>query len=45
MAPVTALTARFEPVRTLGIMRPINVARRDEITADPKLARGPPALV
>ena len=28
------LTARFEPVRTLGIMRPINVARRDEITAD-----------
>lgn len=45
MAPVTAQTVRFEPVRTLGIMRPINVARRDEITADPKLARGPPVLV
>ena len=44
-APVTALTARFEPVRTLGILHPINVALRDEVAADPKLARGPPAFV
>ena len=44
-APVTALTARFEPVRTLGILRPVNVLRRDDVAADPKLARGPPAFV
>jgi hypothetical protein len=45
MAPVTALTTRFEPVRTLGILRPVNVLRRDDVAADPKLARGPPAFV
>jgi hypothetical protein len=40
----TALIARFEPVQTLQVLRPVSIARRDEITADPKLARGPPAF-
>ena len=40
----TALMARFEPVQTLQVLGPVSIARRDEITADPKLARGPPAF-
>ena len=42
LLPGTALAAYFEPARVLGIVRPANVARRDEVTAHPKLARGPP---
>jgi hypothetical protein len=45
VAPTSTLTARIDPVRTLGVLRPINVARRDEVSADPKLARDPPAFV
>jgi hypothetical protein len=44
LAPDTVLTARLEPVRTLQLLRPINIARRDNVAADPKLARGPPAF-
>src|SRR5262245_21214523 len=40
----TALIARFEPVQTLQVLHALTVARRDEITADPKLARGPPVF-
>jgi hypothetical protein len=44
-APASVVAARFEPVRTLGLLRPINVVRRGDIAADPKRARGPPAFV
>jgi hypothetical protein len=44
LPPDTALSARFEPVRILRVLRPAYVARQDQITADPKLARGPPAF-
>src|SRR4029077_11017823 len=43
-APDTVLAARFEPVRTLQVLRPINIARHNDVAADPKLARGPPAF-
>lgn len=43
-APDVALAVRFEPVRTLRVLQPVNVARHDEVTADPKLARGPPTF-
>ena len=42
--PETALTMRFEPARTLAVLRPVNLARHDGIASDPKLARGPPAF-
>jgi hypothetical protein len=42
LAPDTAVTARFKPVRTLRVLHPANIARHDDIAADPKLARGPP---
>jgi Protein of unknown function (DUF2946) len=44
LAPDTVLAARFEPVRTLQVLRPLNIARHDDVAADPKLARGPPAF-
>jgi hypothetical protein len=44
LAPETGLAARFEPVRTLQVLRPINIARHDDVAANPKLARGPPAF-
>ena len=44
VAPDTAVTARFQPVRTLRVLHPANIARHDDIAADPKLARGPPAF-
>jgi hypothetical protein len=43
LAPDTAVAARFEPVQTLRILHPANIARHD-VAADPKLARGPPAF-
>ena len=43
-APGTLLVARFEPVRTLRVLHPANIARHDDIAADPKLARGPPVF-
>ena len=30
LAPDTVLAARFEPVRTLQVLRPINIARHDD---------------
>jgi hypothetical protein len=42
--PDTVLAARFEPVRTLQVLRPVHIARHGAIAADPKLARGPPAF-
>jgi hypothetical protein len=44
LTPDTVVTARFQPVRTLRVLHPANIARHDDIAADPKLARGPPAL-
>ncbi|WP_425115856.1 hypothetical protein [Bradyrhizobium sp.] len=44
LARDTVLAARFEPVRTLQVLRPINIARHNDVAADPKLARGPPAF-
>ena len=43
-APGTLLVARFEPVRTLRVLHPANIARHDDIAAGPKLARGPPVF-
>jgi hypothetical protein len=44
LAPDTAMTVRFEPVRTLRVLHPANIARHNDVAADPKLARGPPAF-
>ncbi|HET7384557.1 MAG TPA: hypothetical protein VFJ59_18495 [Pseudolabrys sp.] len=44
LASDTAVTARFQPVRSLRVLHPANIARHDDIAADPKLARGPPAF-
>lgn len=44
LVPDTVLAVRFEPVRTLQVLRPINIARHSDVAADPKLARGPPAF-
>jgi len=44
LAPDTALAARFKPVQTLRVLRPAHVARHDNVAADSKLARGPPAF-
>jgi hypothetical protein len=44
LAPDTVLAALFEPVRTLHVLRPINIARHNDVAADPKLARGPPVF-
>jgi hypothetical protein len=43
--PNTALATHFEPVRILQVLRPVHIARHNDLTADPKLARGPPAIV
>jgi len=43
-APDTLLVARVEPVRTLRVLHPANIARHHDIAADPKLARGPPVF-
>jgi hypothetical protein len=44
LTPDTVLAARFEPVRTLLILRPVHFARHGDVAAYPKLARGPPAF-
>jgi hypothetical protein len=44
LTPDTTLAARFEPVRTLQVLRPVEFARHDDIAADPKRARGPPVF-
>lgn len=44
LTPDTVLAARFEPVRTLQVLSLVEFARHDNISADPKRARGPPAL-
>jgi hypothetical protein len=43
-APDTALVVQFEPVRTLHVLRPVNIPRHHGVAADPRLARGPPAF-
>jgi len=43
-APHSVLAAHVRPARTLQVLHPVNVARHDDIAADPKLARGPPAV-
>ena len=40
--PYAVLADYLAPVRTLNVLRPISLARRENATADPKLARGPP---
>jgi hypothetical protein len=44
LTPDTVLAARFEPVRTLQVLRPANIARHDDVAGDPKRARGPPVF-
>ena len=44
VTPDLILAARFEPVRTLQVLRPANIARHDDVAADPKRARGPPSF-
>jgi Protein of unknown function (DUF2946) len=43
-APPSVLAAHIRPARILQVLHPVNVARHDDIAANPKLARGPPAL-
>jgi hypothetical protein len=42
--PNTTRVTHFEPVQLLQVLRPAHIARHDDLTADPKLARGPPAF-
>ncbi len=42
--PVSALFATLAPQQILRVLRPAVIARHRDATADPKLARGPPAL-
>ena len=42
--PLNAQFASLAPVRLLQVLRPANIAPRRDVTADPKLARGPPAF-
>jgi hypothetical protein len=44
LTPDTVLVARFEPVRTLQVLSPVEFARHDDIAANPKRARGPPVF-
>ena len=44
LTPDTVLAIRFEPARTLQVLRPIEFSRHDDIGADPKRARGPPVF-
>lgn len=43
-APYAVVAGQLAPMRTLDLLRPIGLARREDATADPKLARGPPAI-
>jgi hypothetical protein len=42
--PINALSATLTPARILLVLRPAVITPRRDVTADPKLARGPPAL-
>ena len=42
--PQAVLADYLAPALILNVLRPISVARREHATADPKLARGPPAI-
>jgi hypothetical protein len=42
VTPDLILAARLEPVRTLQVLTPANIAIHDGVAADPKRARGPP---
>jgi hypothetical protein len=44
LVPDTALVVRFEPERALEVLRPVDIARHDDVAAKPNLARGPPAF-
>jgi hypothetical protein len=43
--PLNLLSATLAPARILLVLRPATVAPHRDATADPKLARGPPAFV
>ena len=45
LAPNTTVAVRFETAVTLPVLYPVDVGRHDSIATDPKLARGPPAIV
>jgi hypothetical protein len=42
--PLNALFATFAPTRALLVLRPATITPHRDATADPKLARGPPAF-
>ncbi|HXZ21885.1 MAG TPA: hypothetical protein VEH78_03885 [Pseudolabrys sp.] len=42
--PNTAPVAQFEPAQILQVLHPAAIARHDDLTATPKLARGPPVF-
>jgi hypothetical protein len=42
--PLSAPFATLTPVRILQVLRPAVITPRRDVAADPKLARGPPAL-
>ena len=42
--PNTTPAGQFMPARILQVLSPVSIARHDDLTADPKLARGPPAF-
>ena len=42
--PQTVLAAILRPMQVLQVWRPANITPRGDVTANPKLARGPPAF-
>jgi hypothetical protein len=42
--PLNALSTTFAPAPVLLVLRPVAMTPRRDATADPKLARGPPAV-
>jgi len=42
--PLNTPSASVAPARVLQVLRPASIAPRRDVTADPKLARGPPAF-
>jgi len=44
-APEVAVNLDLRPARILAVLRPTSAPTRTDVTADPKLARGPPRFV
>ncbi len=42
--PLNALATILAPARVLQVLRPVAITTSRDVTSDPKLARGPPAI-